>query len=104
MNATRWRPVLTVALFSVLPFAVFLNTNRADLDPDAGLGLYALTLLVPGLAALVITGWAAAGGVALELQRRAAGEHREQHPQARVLPAAGVQEGEPGGLHLLDRG
>ena len=56
MNATRWRPVLTVALFSVLPFAVFLNTNRADLDPDAGLGLYALTLLVPGLVALVITG------------------------------------------------
>ena len=54
MNATWWRPVLTVALFSLLPFAVFLNDNRADLDPDPILGLYALVLLFPGLALLVI--------------------------------------------------
>jgi hypothetical protein len=46
--------VLTVALFSALPFAVFLNSNRATLDPQAALALYALFLLVPGLAALVI--------------------------------------------------
>ncbi len=54
MNATWWRPVLTVALFSLLPFAVFANTNRADLDPEAVLGLYALVLLVPGLAVVVV--------------------------------------------------
>ena len=47
MNATWWRPVLTVALFSALPFAVFLNSNRADLDPEAALGLYALFLAGP---------------------------------------------------------
>ena len=54
MNATRWRPVFTVALFSALPFAVFLNANRADLDPDAILGLYALVLFVPGLVVLIV--------------------------------------------------
>ena len=35
VNATWWRPLLTVALFSVLPFAVFVNDNRADLEPGA---------------------------------------------------------------------
>ena len=54
MNATWWRPVLTVALFSALPFAVFLNSNRANLDPEAALGLYALFLLVPGIAAVLV--------------------------------------------------
>ena len=54
MNATWWRPVLTVVLFSALPFAVFLNSNRADLDPEAALGLYALFLLVPGIAAVLV--------------------------------------------------
>ena len=39
MSATWWRPVLTVALFSVLPFAVFANDNRADLDPEPVLAL-----------------------------------------------------------------
>jgi Sulfatase len=54
VNATWWRPVLTVALFSALPFAVFLNSNRANLDPEAALGLYALFLLVPGIAAVLV--------------------------------------------------
>ncbi|MCD6014630.1 MAG: sulfatase [Solirubrobacterales bacterium] len=54
MNATRWRPVFTVALFSALPFAVFLNANRADLDFDAILGLYALVLFVPGVVVLIV--------------------------------------------------
>ena len=39
MNATWWRPVLTVVLFSALPFAVFINSNRADLDPEAATAL-----------------------------------------------------------------
>ena len=54
MSATWWRPVLTVALFSVLPFAVFANDNRADLDPEPVLALWALVLLLPGLALLVL--------------------------------------------------
>ena len=54
MNATWWRPVLTVAVFSLLPFAVFVNDNRAYLDPGAILGPFVLVLLLLGLAALVI--------------------------------------------------
>ncbi|MDQ3103308.1 MAG: hypothetical protein M3Q53_05670 [Actinomycetota bacterium] len=54
MNATWWRPVLTVVLFSLLPFAVFVNDNRADLDFDAIFALYALVPLLLGLAALFI--------------------------------------------------
>jgi len=46
---TWWRPVLTVAAFSALPFAVFLNDNRAEAELDLGLALYALVLLVLGL-------------------------------------------------------
>ena len=44
----------TVALFSVLPFAVFLNDNKADLDPDATLALWALVPITVGLLAVAI--------------------------------------------------
>ena len=50
---TWWRPVLTVAVFSALPFAVFLNDNRAEAELDPGIALYALVLLVLGLLAVV---------------------------------------------------
>lgn len=50
---TWWRPVLTVAVFSALPFAVFLNDNRAEAELDPGIALYALVVLVLGLLAVV---------------------------------------------------
>ena len=53
MNATWWRPLLTVALFSVLPFAVFVNDNRAYLDPGAILGPFVLALLAAGVLTVV---------------------------------------------------
>jgi len=45
--------MLTVAVFSALPFAVFLNDNRAEAELDAGIALYALVVLVVGLLAVV---------------------------------------------------
>lgn len=53
MSATWWRPLLTVALFSVLPFAVFVNDNRAYLEPGAILGPFVVALLAVGVAAVV---------------------------------------------------
>ena len=50
---TWWRPVLTVAVFSALPFAVFLNDNRAEAELDPDLAVYALSVAVVGLIALV---------------------------------------------------
>ena len=53
MNATWWRPLLTVALFSVLPFAVFVNDNRAYLEPGAILGPFVIALFAVGLVTVV---------------------------------------------------
>ncbi len=50
---TWWRPALTVAAFSALPFAVFLNDNRAEAELDPGIAGYALGLLTLGLGAVV---------------------------------------------------
>jgi hypothetical protein len=47
-------------------------------------------------------GRAAARGEPLAVQRRAARQHREQHPQARMRAPADVQEREPHRLHLRD--
>ena len=54
MSPTWWRPVLTVALFSLLPFAVFVNYNRAYLEPGALLAPYEVVLIVIGLVVVVI--------------------------------------------------
>lgn len=61
---------------------------------------------VRAIASTARTPWGrpAADGEALELQRRPARQHREEHPQARVGGAAPLQEGEPGGLHVGDVG
>jgi hypothetical protein len=48
-----WRPVLTVAVFSALPFAVFLNDNRAEAQLDGPIVAYALVVFAIGLAAVV---------------------------------------------------
>jgi hypothetical protein len=50
---TWWRPVLTVAVFAALPFAVFLDDNRAEAQLDTTLALYALVVFAIGLAAVV---------------------------------------------------
>jgi hypothetical protein len=50
---TWWRPVLTVAAFSALPFAVFLNDNRSEAELDFDIALYALVLFGIGLLALL---------------------------------------------------
>ena len=50
---TWWRPVLTVAVFSALPFAVFLNDNRAEAELDPGIAGYALVLLALGLGSVL---------------------------------------------------
>jgi hypothetical protein len=50
---TWWRPVLTVAAFSALPFAVFLDDNRTEAQLDWTLALYALFVFALGLAAVV---------------------------------------------------
>jgi len=54
MNATLWRPIFTLAIFSLLPFAAFLAENREETSFDLDLLLYALVLLVPGLVALAL--------------------------------------------------
>jgi hypothetical protein len=53
---TWWRPVLTVAAFSALPFAVFLNDNRAETELDLAIALYALTVFALGLSTVVLCG------------------------------------------------
>src|SRR5688572_17416595 len=62
---TWWRPVLTVAAFSLLPFAVFLNDNRAEVELDGGLVLYGLVVFALGLTA-VLAGDRLRGGSARE--------------------------------------
>ena len=51
-----WRPLATVAVFSILPFAVFLNDNRDETTLDLSLVLYTLFLLVPGFIAVWAVG------------------------------------------------
>lgn len=51
---TWWRPVLTVGTFSALPFAVFLNDNRAEAELDAAIVLYALVVLSLGLGLVAV--------------------------------------------------
>jgi hypothetical protein len=53
VRTTWWRPLLTVAAFSLLPFVVFLNHNRGEAELDAGIALYALVVLSVGLLAVV---------------------------------------------------
>lgn len=50
---TWWRPVLTVAAFSALPFAAFLNENRAETEFDLAIASYALAVLVLGIATVL---------------------------------------------------
>jgi hypothetical protein len=52
-HVTWWRPVLTVAVFSALPFAVFLNDNRAEAQLDTTIALYALVVFAIGLAGVL---------------------------------------------------
>ena len=52
-RATWWRPLVTVAVFSALPFAVFLDDNRAEAQLDRTIVLYALFVFAIGLAAVV---------------------------------------------------
>ena len=54
MTGTLWRPVLTVAAFSLLPFAVFVNDNRSQGVLDLDLVLYSLLLFVPGLVLVAV--------------------------------------------------
>ena len=53
-SPTWWRPVLTVAVFSALPFAVFLNDNRAEAQLDTTIALYALVVVAIGIGAVVL--------------------------------------------------
>ena len=50
---TWWRPLATVAVFSLLPFVTFLNDNRGEAQLDADLALYALVVFVVGLLAVI---------------------------------------------------
>jgi Sulfatase len=45
--------VLTVAVFSALPFAIFLDDNRAEAQLDTTIALYAFVVFAIGLAAVV---------------------------------------------------
>ena len=53
-QATWWRPVVTVAVFSLLPFVVFLNDNRGEAELDAALAFYALVFFAVGLLAVIV--------------------------------------------------
>lgn len=46
--------MLTVAVFSALPFAVFLDDNRAEAQLDTTIALYALVVFAIGIAAVVV--------------------------------------------------
>ena len=46
-------PWSTVAVFSLLPFVVFLNDNRGEAEVDAGIALYALVVFIVGLLAVI---------------------------------------------------
>jgi Sulfatase len=52
-SPTWWRPLLTVAVFSALPFAVFLEQNRTEAQLDPTLALYALFVFAIGVASVL---------------------------------------------------